>query len=263
SGTAWEARATPCLPCRGARPRSRGPCRPWRRGACIAPARAARGARAASSCRRAVSSQMTSGASDPIFMNFFSRSSRPTGPALRAPELSAILTIDSCWITVRVSSAGPLEDFDHAPALGLGQRPRLHDAHRIPRLGALVVVGRYLLGAHHLFAVEAVREAAHQRNGDRLRHLVAHHDPRAHLAPPPPLLRHAPFLSRRIVLLRAISRRMARNWSGLAIASVPRRNASRKRSSANTASFCSRSSVLSSRNCPAFCRFAILAPLPP
>src|SRR2546422_1408433 len=106
--------------------------------------------------------------------------------ALRAPELSAILRIDSCWITVRVSSAGPLEDFDHAPALGLRQRPRLHDAHRIPRLGALVVVGRDLLGADHLLAVEAVREAAHQRNGDRLRHLVAHHDPRAHRAPPAP-----------------------------------------------------------------------------
>src|SRR2546422_5251013 len=66
-----------------------------------------------------------------------------------------------------------------------------------------------------------------------------------------------------MVLMRAISRRMARNWSGLAIASVPRRNASRKRSSASTASFCSSSSVLSSRNCSGFCGFAILALLPP
>src|SRR2546425_10030361 len=65
----------------------------------------------------------------------------------------------------------------------------------------------------------------------------------------------------RSVWIRAMSRRIARNCSGLAIASVPRRNVRRNRSSTSTASFCSSSSVLSSRNASGFCR-AILPLLP-
>src|SRR3989442_741122 len=124
-----------------------------------------------------------------------------------------------------------------------------------------------LLGAHDLLAVESVGEAAGQEDRDGLLPLVAHHDPGAELALAPRLLlglRHAGFLSRsrRIVLMRAISRRCARNCSGFVTASVARLNVRRKRSSVRTASFCCSSSVDSSRSASGFC-FAILALLPP
>src|SRR2546427_890561 len=53
-----------------------------------------------------------------------------------------------------------LDDLDHPPPLQLRQRPRLHDADRVAQLRAPLVVGRDLLGAHDLFAVESVGEAA-------------------------------------------------------------------------------------------------------
>src|SRR5260370_35672511 len=129
--------------------------------------------------------------------------------ALRAPELSAILRIDSCWITLSPLPR-PLEDLDHPPPLSLRQGPRLGAAHGITGLGALVVVRRDLLGPDHLLAVEPVRKATHQRDRDGLRHLVAHNDARAHLTPPP----HARFLSRRRVCIRTMCRRRLRNGDG-------------------------------------------------
>src|SRR3989475_7675758 len=81
-------------------------------------------------------------------------------------------------------------------------------------------------GAHDLLAVEPVREAAHERHRDGLLHLIAHHYAGPNLAPPP----HARFLSAKMVLIRAISRRMARSCNGFSSASVARRNPRRKRS---------------------------------
>src|SRR2546428_8971181 len=174
-----------------------------------------------------------------------------TTTARRAPEWAGIFSIFSCCTTVPPSppSARAPDDFDHAPPLRLRERSRLHDAYGVALLRTLVVVGRDLLGADHLLAVETVRESADQRDRHGLLHLVAHHDARADLATPS----HACFLSRRMVLIRAMSRRIVRNCSGLVIASVPRRNVRRKRSSTSTASFCSSSSVLSSRNPSGFC----------
>src|SRR5439155_26844974 len=97
--------------------------------------------------------------------------------------------------------------------------------------------------------------------------LVAHRHPGARRALAPRLLlhlRHGGFLSRsrRMVLLRATSRRSARNCSGFVTASVARLSARRKRSSVRTASFCCSSSVDSSRSASGFC-LGILALLPP
>src|SRR5437763_16249067 len=179
--------------------------------------------------------------------------------ARRAPELSAILSIDSCCTTVPPPPPllRALDDFDHAPALGLRQRAGFDDAYRVARLRVGLVVGRDLLGADHPLAVEPVGETARERDRDGLLHLVAHHHARANLAPAP----HARFLSARMVLIRAISRRMARSWSGFSIASVARRNPRRNRSSVSTASCCSSSSCFISRSASGFLR-AMLALLP-
>src|SRR2546425_9945206 len=153
----------------------------------------------------------------------------------------------SCWITLAPPPLPcALDDLDDAPALRLGERARLHDAHRVPHLCTLVVVGRDLFGAHHLLAVEAVREAPHQRHRHRALHLVAHDDAGARFALPPlpplrPLLllllpAHACLRSRRMVWSRAMSRRSVRSCSGFGIASVARRNASRNRSSVRSTS---------------------------
>src|SRR2546425_8716493 len=111
--------------------------------------------------------------------------------ARRAPELSAILSIDSCCTTVPPPPLlRALDDCDHAPALGLRQRAGLDDPHRVARLRVRLVVGRDLFGADHLLAVEPVSETAGERDRDRLLHLVAYHHARANLAPAP----HARFL---------------------------------------------------------------------
>src|SRR5437870_2468145 len=67
--------------------------------------------------------------------------------ARRAPELSAILSIDSCCTTVPPPPPllRALDDFDHAPALGLRQRAGFDDAYRVARLRVGLVVGRELL----------------------------------------------------------------------------------------------------------------------
>src|SRR5919205_764520 len=100
-----------------------------------------------------------------------------------APELSATLTTDSCWIMATPPSAGAFEDLDHAPPLVLRQRPGLHDAHAVPGLRRVVLAVRlHALGARDHLAVQRVREATLDRHHDRLLHLVAHHDPNARLA---------------------------------------------------------------------------------
>src|SRR5213594_2395712 len=120
--------------------------------------------------------------------------------ALRAPELSAILRIDSCCTTVASPPLlRPLDDVDHPPALGLGQGPRLHDPDRVPGLRPELVVGGDRLRPYQLLAVQPVREPPRQRNCDGLLHLVAHHHARADLTGAP----HAGCLSRRMVWIRA------------------------------------------------------------
>src|SRR5205085_3881846 len=95
------------------------------------------------------------------------------------------------------------------------------------------------------------------RHRNDLIHLFSSHHSLATLTSPP----HARFLSARMVLMRAISRRMARSWSGFSIASVARRNPRRNRSSVSTASCCSSSSFFISRRASGFLR-AILTLLP-
>src|SRR5215208_773231 len=57
----------------------------------------------------------------------------------RAPELSATLSLDSCWI---MDLPGPLQHFDQAPALGPRHRSRLDHPHDVPRVrGVRLVVG--------------------------------------------------------------------------------------------------------------------------
>src|SRR4029077_114921 len=179
--------------------------------------------------------------------------------ALRAPELSAILSLDSCCTTVVPSGLlRALDDCDDAPALGLGERARLFDADGIARLRALLVVGGHGLAPRHLFAVHGMRIAADERDRHGLLHLVAHH----HAGPDLPVAPHAVCLSRRMVSSRAMCRRMLRNCSGFSMASVAERNWSRKRSSRSAASCCWSSSVFSSRRSPGFPCLAILPFLP-
>src|SRR5687768_1395577 len=75
----------------------------------------------------------------------------------------------------RLGLLGPFNDLGDAPAHGLRERPGLHDAHRVPGLGAEVVSRLELLGARHLLVVHRVRIAPHHGHGDRPLHLVARH----------------------------------------------------------------------------------------
>src|SRR5256886_8196465 len=71
-----------------------------------------------------------------------------------------------------------LDDLDHPPPLQLRQRPRLHDADGVAQLRAPLVVGRNLLGAHDLLAVESVGEAAGPGNRGGLLAPGGSHRPR-------------------------------------------------------------------------------------
>src|SRR5687767_9559748 len=65
------------------------------------------------------------------------------------------------------------DDFDHAPPLVLRQRPGLHDADGIARLGFVLLVVRFeLLGAPHHLPVNGVLHPALDRHDDGLHHLV-------------------------------------------------------------------------------------------
>src|SRR3979411_516945 len=108
-----------------------------------------------------------------------------------APLLSATLSRLSCWITgpflERQRSSGFLHHLDHAPALVLGDRPGLHDAHQIadPALVGLVVRLEVLAALHDLL-VERVTATVGHLDHHRLVHLVRDHAPGAYLAVSPP-----------------------------------------------------------------------------
>src|SRR6478672_6305456 len=117
--------------------------------------------------------------------------------ARRAPELSAMRSMDSCWTML----LRPFDDLGHPPADRLRERPRLHDAHGVAGAGGaltLDVPRLHLLRPGHLLAVDGMGVAAHQRDRDCLGHLVAGHDARTGLAAGPArglgllLLSHCP-----------------------------------------------------------------------
>src|SRR5256714_13956409 len=66
-----------------------------------------------------------------------------------------------------------LDDFEHAPALGLRQRAGFDDPYRVARLRVGLVVGRDLLGADYLLAVEPMGETARERDRTGLPDLAA------------------------------------------------------------------------------------------
>src|SRR5689334_10041979 len=182
----------------------------------------------------------------PAYRRLLPPSTRMTS-ARRAPELSAMRRMLSCWTML----LRPLHDLGHPPVHRLGQRPRFHDPHRVPRLGVELVPRLDLLGPGHLLAVDRMGVAAHQGDGHRLLHLVAGDHTHPDFAPGAGgrrLFGHVYFFSFRIVLIRAISRRMARNRIGFSIDSVAERNRSRNRSSVSSVSLDSRSSCDISRS---------------
>src|SRR5687768_11970080 len=105
-----------------------------------------------------------------------------------APELSATLTIDSCWIIAsspRPRSARALDDLDHAPPLVLRQRAGLHNPHPITDLRRVLLVVRLKLrGPRHHLAVHRMRHASLDRDDYRFLHLVADHHANARLPRP-------------------------------------------------------------------------------
>src|SRR5207249_9379959 len=98
-----------------------------------------------------------------------------------APELSATLSRVSCW-TMRL--LGLLHDLEHAPALLLGERPRLGDADEIAHAALVLLVVDLEPGALlHCLAVQPVRLGRAHLDDDRLVHLVGDHRAEADLAP--------------------------------------------------------------------------------
>src|SRR5262245_54154769 len=118
-------------------------------------------------------------------------------------------------------SLRPLHEFDEAPALVLGQRPRLHEADRVAHLAlVLLVVDLELRAATHVAAIRLVLHQPLDRHHHRLVHAVADHLAHAGLAAVANQGRRfghtfRPSFSRSTVIRRAISRRPARILSGL------------------------------------------------
>src|SRR5215218_8431070 len=86
----------------------------------------------------------------------------------RAPELSATLSLDSCWIIER-TSLRLLQDLDQAPALGPRERARLDKPDQVAFAGLVaLVVG--VQGARAADDLLVLRMATSDldRNGDRL-----------------------------------------------------------------------------------------------
>src|SRR5688500_4708755 len=109
----------------------------------------------------------------------------------RAPELSATLSFDSCWIIAPPPpSLRLLEDLDQAPALPARDRPRLDDPDEVA-LARLVplVVGMQRVRAAHDLLVHRVAPGDVDPDRDRLVGLVRDDGALAHLAGDGPALR--------------------------------------------------------------------------
>src|SRR6202521_543293 len=90
-----------------------------------------------------------------------------------APELSATLRRVSCWITLLLRL---LHDFEHAPALLLGDGARLGDADQVADAALVLLVVDLELGAPpDGLAVQAVGLGRADLDDDRLVHLVGDH----------------------------------------------------------------------------------------
>src|SRR6266550_2181399 len=97
-----------------------------------------------------------------------------------APELSATLSRVSCWTTL----SRLLHDLEHAPALLLGDRPRLGDADEVAHAALVLLVVDLEPGALlHRLAVQPVRPGRAHLDDDRLVHLVGDHRAETDLAP--------------------------------------------------------------------------------
>src|SRR5260221_9027408 len=96
----------------------------------------------------------------------------------RAPELSATSRLLCIWIIGSGSRALGDDGVvgQHFPALGLGQRTRLLDAHAVTDLAAVgLVVRRVLFRARDELLVDRMHDAALDLDRDGLVALVAHH----------------------------------------------------------------------------------------
>src|SRR5262245_36316074 len=102
----------------------------------------------------------------------------------RAPELSATLSLDSCWITRPGLLLGLLQDFDQPPALGPRQRAGLDDAHEVT-LARLVagVVRMQCAGAAHDLLVLRMTAGNLDLHRDRLVRLAGDDSALTRLAP--------------------------------------------------------------------------------
>src|ERR1700730_3820341 len=99
-----------------------------------------------------------------------------------APELSATLSLVSCWI-IRLLRF--LHDFEEAPALLLGDRARFCDADQVADAALVLLVVDLESGAlADRLLVEPVRFGRADLDDDRLVHLVRDHRPEADLALP-------------------------------------------------------------------------------
>src|SRR3954465_2776854 len=97
----------------------------------------------------------------------------------RAPVLSAIFSLDSCWIMALLR---PLQDLDQAPALGAAERAALDEADGVAgvRLVLLVVRVQRRAAADDLLVL-AVPARGVDADGDRLVGAVGDHDALANL----------------------------------------------------------------------------------
>src|SRR5476649_75910 len=102
----------------------------------------------------------------------------------RAPELSATLSRDSCWIMrLSLRLPGPLEHFDDPPPLLARHRSRLLDANSVAlaNLVRLVVRVQPVRPLQRL-AVARVTDAVDDADDHRLLHLRGDDDALTHLA---------------------------------------------------------------------------------
>src|ERR1700680_4622293 len=90
-----------------------------------------------------------------------------------APELSATLSLVSCWI---IRLLGLLDYFEQAPALLFGDGARFRDADEVADAALVLLVVDLELGALlHGLLVEPVRFGRADLNDDRLVHFVRDH----------------------------------------------------------------------------------------